>query len=92
MPQVMTNSLITLLPKDENDKSRVGKYRPISLLNTDYKIISKILTPRLAPHMETLIHEDQQCAVKGRKIQNHLQNIRETITYGQQKNRRTSNY
>ena len=39
MPQAMTNSLITLLPKDENDKRRVGKYRPISLLNTDYKII-----------------------------------------------------
>ena len=86
MPQAMTNSLITLLPKDENYKRRVGKYRPISLLNTDYKIISKILTGRLAPHMEKLIHEDQQCAVKGRKIQNHLHNIRETITYCQQRN------
>ena len=64
MPHVMTNSLITLLPKDENDKRRMGKYRPITLLNTDYKIISKILTPRLAPHMEKLVHEDQQCACK----------------------------
>ena len=31
--------------------------------------------------MHKLVHEDQQCAVKGRKIQNHLHNIREIITY-----------
>ena len=51
------------------------------MLNADYKIISKISTSRLQPVMHKLVHEDQQCAVKGRKIQNHLHNIREIITY-----------
>ncbi|KAK3738117.1 hypothetical protein RRG08_027730 [Elysia crispata] len=31
--------------------------------------------------MHKLVHEDQQCPVKGHKIQNHLPNIREIITY-----------
>ena len=72
---------ITLLPKDLANRTEVSKYRPVSLLNADYKIISKILTSRLQPVMHKLVQEDQQCAVKGRKIQNHLHNIREIITY-----------
>ena len=63
---------------------------PVSLLNADYKIISKILTSRMQPVMHKLVHEDQQCAVKGRKIQNHLHNIREIITYCRVKARNLS--
>ncbi|KAK3756900.1 hypothetical protein RRG08_059622 [Elysia crispata] len=68
-------SYITLLPKDEKNRTEVSKYRPVSLLNTDYKVI------RLRKVMNKLVHKDQQCAVKGRKIQNHLHNIRDIITY-----------
>ena len=80
-PKEMKLSYITLLPKDLDNRTEVSKYRPVSLLNADYKIISKILTSRIQPVMHKLVHKDQQCAVKGRKIQNHLQNIREIITY-----------
>ena len=81
IPGEMKLSYITLLPKDEKNRTEVSKYRPVSLLNTDYKVISKILTARLRKIMYKLVHKDQQCAVKGRKIQNHLHNIREIITY-----------
>ena len=81
LPKEMKLYNITLLPKDSNNRTEVSNYRPVSLLNADYKIISKILTGRLQPVMHKLVHEDQQCAVKGRKIQNHLHNIREIITY-----------
>ena len=51
-------------------------------MNSDYKIVSKILTSRLKPQMNTLIYKDQQCAAKGRKIHTqHLHNIRDLITY-----------
>ena len=62
-------------------------YRPISLLNVDYKIISKAisLTNKLQPHMSKLIHADQQCSIVGRKIQNHLHFIRDIITYTKEK-------
>ena len=81
LPKEMKLSYITLLPKDLDNRTEVSKYRPVSLLNADYKIISKILTSRIQPVMHKLVHEDEQCAVKGRKIQNHLHNIREIITY-----------
>ena len=47
IPGEMKLSYITLLPKDEKNRTEVSKYRPVSLLNTDYKVISKILTARL---------------------------------------------
>ena len=81
MPGEMKLSYITLLPKDENNRTEVSKYRPVSLLNRDYKVLSKMLTSRLQKVMHKLVHKDQQCAVKGREIQNHLHNIREIITY-----------
>ena len=81
IPGEMKLSYITLLPKDEKYRKEVSKYRPVSLLNTDYKVISKMLTLRLRKVMHKLVHKDQQCAVKGRKVQNHLHNIREIITY-----------
>ena len=71
----MTQSCITLIPKDGQDLTKVKNYRPISLLNSDYKILSKILTSRLKPQMNTLIHRDLQCAIKRRKIHIHLHNI-----------------
>ena len=75
LPKQMTQSYITLIPKDGQDLTKVKNYRPISLLNSDYKILSKILTSRLKPQMNKLIHKDQQCAVKERKIHTHLHNI-----------------
>ena len=81
LPDSLSLSYITLLPKDNQDKTQMKKYRPISLLNVDYKISSKAITNKLQPHMSKLIHADQQCSIVGRKIQNHLHFIRDIITY-----------
>ena len=35
--------------------------------------------------MAKLVHENQQCSIAGRKIQNHLHFIRDIITYTQEK-------
>ena len=44
--QSINGSLITLVPKLDN-AIRVADYRPISLLNTSVKILTKILANRL---------------------------------------------
>lgn len=85
IPEAITLSYITLIPKEGKDNKDPKNYRPISLTNVDYKIISKILTERLKPHMNNLIGDAQQCAIKGRKIQNHLHNIRDIIQYTKEK-------
>ena len=43
----------------KKDKTRIENYRPITLLNTDYKIMTKALAMQLAKHACQLLHPDQ---------------------------------
>lgn len=38
--------VITLIPKEDSDLSSLANWRPITLLNVDYKIASKVITKR----------------------------------------------
>ena len=78
-------SYITLLCKDPNNASNMKNWRPISPLNYDYKIISNSITNRLSTVLETLVHEDQTCAVKGRSIFDNVHLLRNVIDYVEQK-------
>ena len=51
----------------------MDNWRPISLLNTDYKVATKAIAARIAKVLPSLIHEDQTGYIKGRFIG---QNIR----------------
>lgn len=50
---------ICITPKEDKGPVLVNNYRPISLLNIDLKIFSKILANRLSSHMTSLINKDQ---------------------------------
>ena len=57
---------LSLLYK-KGDSRLLKNWRPVSLLNVDYKILSKILVTRLSKFMDKLIPTTQKCAVPGRK-------------------------
>ena len=61
----LSKAYITLIPKDSGPQNNMKNYRPISLLNIEYKMITKALTNKVAPYLETLIHTDQAVAIKG---------------------------
>ena len=64
-------SLLRLIHK--KDDVRLPKnWRPISLLNTDYKLASKAITERLKSVMSSIVHHDQTCSVPGRSIFSNL--------------------
>ena len=71
MEDGMRESYIRLIYK-KGDKGELKNWRPISLSNTDYKIMSKVLTTRLNKVLPQLINEDQVCGITGRSIQRHL--------------------
>ena len=60
-------AVISLLFKKEN-RADIKNYRPISLLNSDYKIIAKILANRLKSVLRAIVHTDQTGFVPGGDI------------------------
>ena len=60
--------LIMTLHFKKGDKNLLGDYRPISLPNTDYKIIAFIFARRLQKVLDSIISQNQSAYVKGRFI------------------------
>ncbi|GJY34315.1 RNA-directed DNA polymerase, eukaryota [Tanacetum coccineum] len=61
------SSFIALIPKSLDPKS-VGDYRPISLIGSMYKVITKILTTRLSVVIYDLISDVQTAFLSNRQI------------------------
>lgn len=78
-------SYITLLCKDKNDSSSMKNYRPISLLNIDRKIVSKVLSNRLSIVLPKIIGISQTCSIRGRSIFDNIHLLRNIFDYVEQK-------
>src|SRR5258705_13000501 len=52
----------------KKDRREISNYRPITLLNTDYKIYTKTLAIKLAKVAPNIIHPNQAGFMPGRSI------------------------
>ena len=75
LPTSWENAYITLIPKDEQESPPPQAFRPISLLNTDYKIFAKILAERLKNCISEVIHEDQTGFMPGRQMKDNIRHV-----------------
>ena len=73
--------IISLSPKDENDLMVLSNWRPITLLNVDYKILARAIAKRIEPKLPKLIHSDQTGSVKGRYIGQNVRLLNDLIEF-----------
>ena len=80
IPGSITKGVITLLKKGGRHVwEGLDDYRPITLLNTELKILARVLANRLQLVISDLIGLEQTFAVKGRSIQDNLHLICEVL-------------
>ena len=63
-----TQGMITCIPKTGKSCNLIQNWRPISLLNTTYKLISLCITNRLHPVLSRIISTEQKGFLEGRTI------------------------
>ena len=66
IPDFLNETLISLIPKCTSPES-LGNFRPISLCNTIYKVVTKIIVGRIRPFLDKLISPNQTAFVSGRR-------------------------
>ncbi|KAJ1080629.1 hypothetical protein NDU88_000823 [Pleurodeles waltl] len=81
LPNSLRGGCIRLIYKKKGDRADVKNWRPISLLNVDFKILSKTLFLRLRPVVSTVVESDQTCGIPGRKISDNLCFVRDVLSY-----------
>jgi hypothetical protein len=74
----LNSTFIALVPK-VNKPLTFGDYRPISLYNLCYKIISKIIANRTKPILSRSLSEEQLGFLQGRQIQDAIGIVHECL-------------
>ena len=82
----MKTAIISMIYPNDTD---ITKWKPISLLCVDYKIITKTLTNKLLLTLQEIISIEQSVAVPNWTIYNNLFTIRDIIEYSNKKKIRT---
>jgi hypothetical protein len=66
MPEYLNKTLISLIPKCIGPET-LSQFRPISLCNTVYKIVTKIIVNRIRPLLSNLVSPFQAAFIPGRR-------------------------
>ena len=73
--------LITLIPKKNKPTNLLKNWRPITLLNCDYKTATKSIASRIRKVLPKIINNDQTGFLKGRFIGENIRLIDSIISY-----------
>jgi hypothetical protein len=67
----------------KKDPTKISNYRPITLINTDYKLLTKVLTLQLTESIHQLVHPDQAGFIPRRSIFDHIRLANTIINYAE---------
>ena len=78
IPPSWCHTNVVLIPKVAHPEN-ITQFRPISLCNTLYKLLSRILVHRLKPYMAEIINPCQAGFVPGRRTSDNIILVQEII-------------
>ena len=84
LPISQCRGVITLVPKEDCQRaglSDLANWWPVTLLNSDFKIASKVIAKRIEKILPRIIHPDQIGFVKGRYIGPSIRSINDTMEH-----------
>ena len=67
--------VISLIPKKNKDLLSIRNWRPLTMLNTDYKILATLLASRIKKILEYIIADDQTGFMAGRQISSTIRKV-----------------
>jgi len=76
------HGIIVCVPKHTAPTSPKD-YRPLTLLNTDYKLLTRIIANRLRPCLTDILHPAQHCGIPGTTVFEALATIRDAVAYAE---------
>lgn len=83
LPTSLNMAYISLIQKKNKPPDECGSYRPISLINVDCKLLSKILAKRLDSYLPQLINPDQTGFIKQRWSYSNIRRLLNVIQFSQ---------
>ena len=78
--------IIALTPKGEKDQKFITNWRPLTLLETLYKLISATLANRIKPTLDKIIGKTQMAYIPGRYIAECTRNAYDILTHAKENN------
>ena len=79
LPMTHREAIVTLIPKTDKSPDSLKGWRPISLLNVDFKIFSSAITNRLKSVCNDIISPSQSAYIKGRSIAENTRLVYDVI-------------
>lgn len=77
MPECMATGMLTILFKKRGNPNKLENNRPLSLLNSDYKILAKVLANRITNVVGSIILYTQGYSILGRDITDIICSVRD---------------
>ncbi|XP_056695811.1 uncharacterized protein [Spinacia oleracea] len=85
IPRFLNHTIIALIPKNDNPENP-NHFRPISLCNTIYKAIAKLIVNRLSPILKNHMSPFQNAFTPERSIHDNLLIVQEVLNTFQKSN------
>ena len=86
LPLSQRPGIIALIPKADKDKQYIKNWRPLTLLDTFYKLISATLANRIKPVLDTIVGKHQKAYIPGRYITECTRNTYDLFSYAKVNN------